>query len=114
VTESEADRLDLYNRLQEVLGTSPATTLMSNLAASGDLVTTTEFADFKTEMRRFVAEMCEFKIEMREFKIEMREFKADMHRSLTEVNRFIDGVLLAVVTGQFVLLAAIVSAAAWL
>ena len=31
MTDTEAKRLDLYNRLQKVLGTDPATTLMTYL-----------------------------------------------------------------------------------
>jgi len=99
VSDTEARRLDLYNRLQEVLGTGPATTLMSHLPASDDLVTKGEFTAFTN------GEFATFKAEMREFKTEMREFRS-------EVNQRFDRVFLAVLAGQFVLLAAIISAAA--
>ena len=84
MTDAEASRLDLYNRLQEVLGKDPATTLMNHLPASNDLVTAGDFNAFKAEMRQFRA----------------------------EVNQRFDRVFLAVLAGQFVLLAAIISAAA--
>ena len=113
MSDTEARRLDLYNRLQEVLGTGPATTLMSHLPASDDLVTKGEFTGFTNgEFAAFKTEMGEFKTEMREFKAEMREFKTEMREFRSEVNQRFDRVFLAVLAGQFVLLAAIISAAA--
>lgn len=51
MTGPESKRLDLYNRLREVLGTDPATTLMTYLppVLTPDLITR---AEFKTEMHR--------------------------------------------------------------
>ncbi len=132
LTDIETRRLDLYNVLQNVLGLDPATTLMSHLLPepmpdvltkdefetfrSGDFAAfKIEFADFRaemhgfrTEMRDFKTEMHGFKSEMHEFKLEMRDFKTEMRGAIGEANKRIDRVLLAVVAGQFVLIAAIV------
>lgn len=98
VTDSESRSLDLYTRLQEVLGTGPATTLMSKLehSQSRNLVTQDqftaftkgEFQDFKTEMGEFKAEMHGFKTEMGDFKTEMSDFKTEMGGFKTEMGEF--------------------------
>lgn len=86
----ESRRLELYNRLQEVLGSGPATTLMTYLppVETGELLTRTEF---KTEIAR----------------LDDRFDRFD-HR-FDSVNKKIDRVLLAVVGGMFVIVAAIIT-----
>lgn len=89
MTSQESKRLGLYNRLQEVLGTDPATTLMTYLppVEAPDLLTRSEF---KSSIS---------KIETRFDRFEDR---------FDELNRKIDRVLLAVVGGLFVVVAAII------
>lgn len=72
-------------RLQEVLGTDPATTLMNHLppVTAADLLTKTEFANFRNDGERF-----------------------------DNVNRRIDRVLIAVIGGLFVVVAAFIGTAA--
>ena len=98
MTGGESRRLDLYNRLQEVLGTEPATPLMTYLppVETPELLTTTEF-----------------KAEMRELRTEMREFGTEVTQRFDHLNRRIDRVLLTVVGGMFVLLAAIIGTGAF-
>lgn len=90
----ESRRLELYNRLQEVLGSGPATTLMTLLppVETGELLTRTEF---KTEIARLDARFDRF-----EDRFEDR---------FDSVNKKIDRVLLAVVGGMFVIVAAIIT-----
>lgn len=93
MTGQESKRLDLYNRLQEVLGTDPATTLMTYLppVETPELLTRTEF---KTEIAAFR--------ELTQAKFDRIDSRFD------ELNNRIDRVLLSVVAGMFVILAAII------
>ena len=86
----ESKRLELYNRLQEVLGSGPATTLMTYLppVQTGELLTRIEF---KTEIARLDARLDRFE------------------NRFDSVNKKIDRVLLAVVGGMFVVVAAIIT-----
>ncbi len=68
----------------------------------------TEMHGFQTEMRDFKTEMHGFQTEMREFKTEMSGFQTEMREAIGEMNKRVDRVLLAVVAGHFVLIAAIV------
>lgn len=105
MTNAESKRLSLYNRLQEVLGTDPATTLMAYLSAieAPDLLTKDEF---RTEMNDFKSEV------RRRFEQIDNRFKQTDNR-FVQVNKRIDRVLLAVVGGMFVILAAIVGTIAF-
>lgn len=96
MTDMESRRLDLYNRLQEVLGADPATTLMTHLppVAAGDLLTGSEFDEFKAEIRQRFGQ------------IDARFDKIDA--KFDQVNKRIDRVLLAVVGGLFVVVAAFI------
>lgn len=96
MTDMESRRLDLYNRLQEVLGAAPATTLMTHLppVAAADLITGSEFTEFRTEIRQ------------RFNQLDARFDNIDAR--FDEVNKRIDRVLLAVVGGLFVVVAAFI------
>lgn len=96
MTDMESRRLDLYNRLQEVLGADPATTLMTHLppVAIETLMTGREFTAFRTEVRQ------------RFDQLDARFDKIDA--KFDEVNKRIDRVLLAVVGGLFVVVAAFI------
>jgi hypothetical protein len=91
MTSSESDRLDLYNGLQEALGTDRATTLMSQLH-NPDLLTRSEFNE---------------RLDKLDARFDRLEDKLDT--GLAVVNQRIDRVLLAVVAGLFLLLAAIIA-----
>lgn len=95
-TDMESRRLDLYNRLQEVLGANPATTLMTHLppVSAEDLITNKEFADFKAEFA--------------EFRTEVGKRFDQVDSKFDQVNERIDRVLLAVVGGLFVVVATFV------
>lgn len=88
---AEEKRLDLYNGLQEVLGTERATTLMTHLPAveSSDLLTRTEFNEFRSEMA---------------------EFRSEVRGQFAKVNSRIDRVLLAVVGSLIAIVAALFAA----
>jgi hypothetical protein len=96
MTDMESRRLNLYNRLQEVLGADPATTLMTHLppVAAADLLTGSEFADFKTEMA--------------DFRTELRHRFDQIDARFEQVNKWIDRVLIAIVGGLFVVVAAFI------
>lgn len=94
MTGRESRRLDLYNRLQEVLGTDPATTLMTYLppVETPELLTRTEFKSEVATVREQVQSQFD-----------------RVDSQLGELNKRIDRVLLTMVAGMFVILAAIVS-----
>jgi hypothetical protein len=85
---AEEKRLDLYNGLQEVLGTHRTTTLMTYLPSveSPDLLTKTEF------------------------RTEMAEFRSEIRGQLDKINSRIDRVLLAVVGSLVAIVAAVFTA----
>lgn len=97
MTTSESRRLDLYNGLQELLGTDRATYLMAHLmpAEMPDLLTRREFDAAMSEIKGALAGLDQ-KFDRLEDKLEA-------------VNKRIDRVLLVVVSGMFVLVAAIIS-----
>jgi hypothetical protein len=116
MTTPESTRLDLYNGLQELLGTDRARYLVTHLlpVEESDLLTRTEF---ETEMSGLRTELSAFKQEMSEQfdKIDGRFDRLDekLDKKLTEVHKRIDRVLLAVVGGMFLILAAVISSGVW-
>ncbi len=96
MTSTDAQRLDLYNGLKEVLGTERATILMTYIptAPAPDLLTR---SDLKADLAELKAEL----------KADMAGLKAD----LAQVHRRIDRVHLAMVAGLFVVVAAVFTAA---
>lgn len=106
---SESKRLDLYNRLQEVLGNEPATTLMTYLPpiAGPDLLTKSVFEKRMTEVdERFV------RVDKRFDQVDDRFIRVE--DQLDHIDEKVDRVLLAVVAGMFILFASIISSAIWL
>lgn len=109
MTSPESIRLDLYNGLQELLGTDRATYLMTHLlpAEMPDLLTKNEF---EIEMSQVTAEISQVKAEMSQVKVDLgarfTKVEDKLDTKFAEVNKRIDRVLLAVVGGLFVMLAA--------
>jgi DNA repair ATPase RecN len=132
MTSPESIRLDLYNGLQELLGTDRATYLMTHLlpAEMPDLLTTSEFgvemSQVKTEISQVKTEMSQVKTELSQIKTEVSRVKKELSdldtrfmkledkldTKFAEVNKRIDRVLLAVVGGLFVMIAAMSGIAA--
>lgn len=84
---TDSERLDLYDGLKDVLGTDPATTLMTCLPD-------TEAADLLTRS---------------EFQAEMTQFRTELRGGLADMNKRIDRVLLTLVAGLFVIFAAVLT-----
>lgn len=101
----ESLRLDLYNGLQELLGTDRATYLMTHLlpAEMPDLLTKTEFG---IEMSQVKTEMSRINTELSDLGTRFTKLEDKLDTRFAEVNKRIDRVLLAVVGGLFVMLAA--------
>lgn len=71
----------LYTRLQEVLGTEPATTLMMMLPTKGELATRNDLDLLRTELRE---EMNGLRGEMNGLRDEMHGFRVEVNERLTE------------------------------
>ncbi|MFP4554790.1 MAG: hypothetical protein ACLFRT_13145 [Actinomycetota bacterium] len=108
----ESIRLDLYNGLQQLLGTDRATYLMTHLlpAEMPDLLTKTEFgiemSQVRTEMSRMNTKMSRVNTELSDLGTRFTKLEDKLDTRFAEVNKRIDRVLLAVVGGLFVMLAA--------
>lgn len=72
---SQQERVELHNRLDEVLGQDPATTLWSMLSVRDDLATKGDLATLRDELKGDIAEL---RSDMGELKTEMRLMRQEM------------------------------------
>jgi hypothetical protein len=106
MTAQESIRLDLYNGLQELLGTDRATYLMTHLlpAEAPDLLTRTEFrSELRAAFGGFRAELA----------VDLADLEQRIDRKFDQVNKRIDRVLLTVVGSMSVILGAVISSGVW-
>ena len=68
---SHARETELYARLQEVLGSQPAETLMTMLPTTDQYATKADLSDLRIEMK---TELTELKQDMRELRGELSQF----------------------------------------
>jgi hypothetical protein len=106
MTISERDRLALYRRLQDTLGTDHADTLMELLPPTGwgDVATRADLHATATELRGEMAElrgeMAELRGEMAELRGEMAVFRGEMVAGFAGVDQQIAGLKLEIVGMQ--------------
>jgi len=84
---TEQDRRDLFNGLEEAIGTEPANKLMELLPnqPTDQLVTRTDMHAFGTELRGEMAELrAELRGEMTELRAELRGEMAELRADITE------------------------------
>lgn len=72
---SQRERVELHDRLNEVLGRDPATTLWSMLSVRDDLVTKGDLATLRDELKGDIADL---RSDMGELKIEMGFMRQEM------------------------------------
>jgi len=94
MTPSEADRLDLYNGLSEVLGPTRAETLMTFLpdVDPSELASKTDMSSIREDISALRADI--------------HDLRSDLKTGLEAVNARIDRLFLTLVAGLFVIVAA--------
>jgi hypothetical protein len=99
MTISERDRLALYRRLEDTLGTDHADTLMELLPPTGwgDVATRADLHATATELR---GEMAELRGEMGELRGEIAVLRGDMVAGFAAVDQQIAGLKLEIVGMQ--------------
>lgn len=109
---SEPARSDLYNRLTEVLGQGPADTLMAALPTYDPAEILTR-ADLQLHLAPIQSDLKELKEELRDFKNEVSRRFETVDMRFEAIHHRMFQLLMSLVAGVFVIVAAMVGIAIW-